>query len=887
VDHKPSLHTVIVEGPLAFAMRRYAAACAGEIGLQILSLPQLAARLVGGFAQPITPEILEPAIQGALAEGGFQELQGVFELPGITRAIARTLHKVWNADIDLDAAARRGMPRLRDLAAIENRVRARLPAGTLLPHDLCAAALKRIDRAPVLLGPVRIENVCWVPLQWRKLVAVLRETIPVEWAAPVIPEKSWFAGTVTSIDLTNDLEKSDIVSCADPHHEVVESLRWVRELLSTKAAEPRDIAIATASPAMWDEHFLGLAANSGLRIHFSHGVPALSVRDGQRCAALADILVRGLSEQRVRRLLALCAGERTELDRLPPDWLRALPRGASLLALRDWERVLGGMEKNGGPSDAAPILLPFFGVLARGPAAAVEAGALFLRGRSRNIWQTALRAAPPHAIELALQNIRLADENDPADSVVWGPAAHLAAWPRRWVRLLGLTSGGWPRCGIEDAILPDHVIPAKQLDPDPVAEADRRSFSVIAGSATGGLVLSRSRRNAQGNRLGQSTVLPAGRRPRVLARVRIPEHAFSESDRLMARPLEAVKLNRIKSASQCWQNWHKSTLTPHDGQFEAKHPGIVRALGRTQSPTSLQLLLRGPLGFVWKYGLGWWAPVEPEQPLTIAPEAFGKLVHELLRRAVDALEPSPGFALAGPEQIEAAVQAAAGIVEEQWPLEQPVPPQLLWRNTVAHAAGITITALTFGKTKESDTQSWTEVPFGDPDLKNSGRALPWDPTLAVAVPGTGIRIEGTIDRLDLRPAKSAVRVTDYKTGACPRNPERMVIRGGAELQRSLYALACRQLLPDYTHITARLLYLSDTPRDIRLADLDAALGQISAFVACACDFLTRGVALPGQGGDAAQSDLRLAMPASPAYQRRKRSAFAQSAKRLAEFWDAP
>jgi hypothetical protein len=97
-----------------------------------------------------------------------------------------------------------------------------------------------------------------------------------------------------------------------------------------------------------------------------------------------------------------------------------------------------------------------------------------------------LRAAPPHAIELTLQNIRLADENDAADSVVWGPATHLAASPRRWVRLLGLTSGGWPRSAIEDAILPDHVIPAQQLDPDPVAEADRRCFSVIAGSATRG-----------------------------------------------------------------------------------------------------------------------------------------------------------------------------------------------------------------------------------------------------------------------------------------------------------------------------------------------------------------------------------------------------------------
>jgi PD-(D/E)XK nuclease superfamily protein len=74
-----------------------------------------------------------------------------------------------------------------------------------------------------------------------------------------------------------------------------------------------------------------------------------------------------------------------------------------------------------------------------------------------------------------------------------------------------------------------------------------------------------------------------------------------------------------------------------------------------QSPTSLQRLLRDPLGFVWKYGLGWGAPQEREQPLTIAADEFGKLVHELLRRAVDALEPEPGYAAASESEIEIAL----------------------------------------------------------------------------------------------------------------------------------------------------------------------------------------------------------------------------------------
>ncbi len=61
VGEQPLLRTVVVEGPLAAAMRRFAAAQSGEIGLQILSFPQLAARLAGGLTQPITSKILEPA----------------------------------------------------------------------------------------------------------------------------------------------------------------------------------------------------------------------------------------------------------------------------------------------------------------------------------------------------------------------------------------------------------------------------------------------------------------------------------------------------------------------------------------------------------------------------------------------------------------------------------------------------------------------------------------------------------------------------------------------------------------------------------------------------------------------------------------------------------
>src|SRR6185437_1256602 len=99
-----------------------------------------------------------------------------------------------------------------------------------------------------------------------------------------------------------------------------------------------DVALATAAPATWDDHVLVLAKAAGLPIHFSHGVPALSTRDGQTCAALADILLRGLSQDRVRRLIYLLPAN--EPEGLPKDWASGLPRRAGLFTLPHWARAL-------------------------------------------------------------------------------------------------------------------------------------------------------------------------------------------------------------------------------------------------------------------------------------------------------------------------------------------------------------------------------------------------------------------------------------------------------------------------------------------------------------------------------------------------------------------
>ena len=78
-------------------------------------------------------------------------------------------------------------------------------------------------------------------------------------------------------------------------------MRWARSLLAS-GIPASEIAIATASPADYDDHFLALRADANIDLHFIHGIRTVATREGQAAAALADIIVRGLSQSRLRRL---------------------------------------------------------------------------------------------------------------------------------------------------------------------------------------------------------------------------------------------------------------------------------------------------------------------------------------------------------------------------------------------------------------------------------------------------------------------------------------------------------------------------------------------------------------------------------------------------------
>lgn len=174
---------VVVDGPLAFRMRRLAAAREAEVGLHISTLPLLAARLAGGFCRPARFQVLEPAIRTALDQGGFTDLGNMCTLPGTTRSIMRTLGKAWDADLCLSELAADSV-QIADLALIEQRVHTALPAGALTPRHLRDAALSQLRHAGETVGPVELDRLTEVAPVWRPLLDALAEVVELRWRAP-------------------------------------------------------------------------------------------------------------------------------------------------------------------------------------------------------------------------------------------------------------------------------------------------------------------------------------------------------------------------------------------------------------------------------------------------------------------------------------------------------------------------------------------------------------------------------------------------------------------------------------------------------------------------------------------------------------------------------
>ena len=879
--------TIIAHGRLTMHELRLAAARKHRHGLQIMTFEQLAARLAGGLSRPVDDEALRIAIKTVLPETVLGELDDIKALPGMVDAAADTLRKAWRAGIDLQARAS-NHPRLQSIATLEEAVLNALPPEMMRPADLVTTGLQRLDHAVAIFGPVDIVGITELSPCWRPLLHAIAAHVRVRWVAGPRPVPQWLDGGAIDIVRKEPRAPETLgVSASTNYHEAIEAVRWARRLISSGIAEPADIAIASVSPADYDDHFLALRGDANLDLHFVHGIKVTACREGQAAAALADILMRGLSQTRVRRLTALLGAYPGPFQALPEGWTRVLPADAPLSSSEAWTRLIDGLRVADWPdeTDHSLALGDIITLLARGIGAAEEAGETLLRGRVLAIWRKALLAGAAASLDLTLEALKQDDGLDACSSICWMPASMLAASPRRFVRLLGLNSSRWPRGISEDRLLSDHIVPTAELDPLPVAAADRRDFGTILTTTESQVVLSRARRDNDGRLLGRSALLLQGQPDETyLRRNGVPDHAFSETDRLMARPREFRAMPQAVAASSCWRNWLRKEITPHDGLVRAEHPVLRAILDRTQSAGSLRQLLRSPLGFVWKYGLRWHAPESNKDPLVLDALAMGELVHMTLHRALQTLEVDGGFSTAAEERIVAAVDGAATEVARFWETERAVPPPVIWWRTLDEARALGSRALAFRDEQLPDALAYSEVPFGGAEPK-SDDAPPWDANATVEIPGAGFRIAGYIDRLDISGDGCRALVRDYKTGRPPTG--RITLDGGKELQRCLYAFAVKAMLGDDVTISASLLYLRDGV-DLQLDDPEATLLEIAGYLCAARANLVSGGGVIGLDAGGAYDDLAFALPANAraAYCERKIAAATQRLGDAACVWEA-
>ena len=856
-------------------------------GLQVMTFEQLAARLAGGLVRPVDDDSLREAVTAVLPETVLGELDGIKALPGMVGAAADTLRKAWRADVDLQARTA-AHPRLQSLASLEVAVVQALPPGMMRPADLVAAGSARLDHAATLFGPIEVVGITELSPVWRPLLHAIASRAPVRWIAGPRPVPDWVDGEAVEI-VRDEAQVADIaaVSAATAYHEAVEAMRWARRLLASGRADPADIAIASATPAEYDDHLLALRADANLELHFVHGVKVTASREGQTAAALADILLRGLSQTRMRRLNTLLRAYSGPFADLPEGWTRLLPPDAPLSSREAWTRLLDRLTAADWPDgrDRGAALAAIVEQLARGLEDAQEAGETLLSGQVREIWRRALAAGGAASLDLTLETLKQDDGLHPCVSVCWMPASALAASPRRFVRLLGLNAARWPRTMAEDRLLSDHIVPTAELDPLPVAAADRRDFATIMATTQSEIVLSRARRDDEGRLLGRSALLLQVRPDETyVPRNRAPEHAFSETDRLLARPDEFRAVPQSAAASDCWSDWLRVEITSHDGVVRPDHPLIHAILNRTQSASSLRMLLRNPLGFVWRYGLGWRAPESGDDPLVLDALAMGDLVHRTLDRALRTLEADGGLAKASAQRVAAAVGDASSEVARDWESSQATPPPVIWQRTLDEVRMLGNRALSFRDADLADARAYGEVPFGGAEPKSDG-PIPWDAEATVAIPGTEFHITGYIDRLDISANGSRALVRDYKTGRVPKDD--IVLDGGRELQRCLYAFAVKAMLEDGIAIAASLFYPRDG-RDLRLDDPDATLDALIGYLQAAHAGLASGGAVMGKDTGSAYDDLAFALPANAGaiYRPRKEVAATMRLGDAAQVWDA-
>jgi hypothetical protein len=178
--------TLVIHSRLSWRQVRGVAAIQRQHGLQALAIEHVAARLAGGFLQPINSDSLKEAIGEAIAMD-LGEFNAIKTLPGFPRAAAATLKKAWAAGLKFTELATTSdafvRSRIEAVTRLEAEVLQRLPPSMRRPADLVDLALQHLRHAKTLFGTIRVHGRTEMSPVWRPFLAALKDVTDVQWVA--------------------------------------------------------------------------------------------------------------------------------------------------------------------------------------------------------------------------------------------------------------------------------------------------------------------------------------------------------------------------------------------------------------------------------------------------------------------------------------------------------------------------------------------------------------------------------------------------------------------------------------------------------------------------------------------------------------------------------
>ncbi|WP_010539780.1 PD-(D/E)XK nuclease family protein [Dietzia alimentaria] len=278
---------------------------------------------------------------------------------------------------------------------------------------------------------------------------------------------------------------------------------------------------------------------------------------------------------------------------------------------------------------------------------------------------------------------------------------------------------------------------------------------------------------------------------------------------------------------------------------------LLTVLDRPISPTRLEDWAQSPYLFFLGTVLRVRVLDDPAADIEMDLRDYGELVHAILERYVSARLESGS----GPDrdqlmnalriECEAATASSPGLVAS------------LWRRREALLAA-ELDAWFEADSADAD-EGWrpaaTELTFGRADPEGSTLEIPYEVTTSRGA--QSLLLAGSIDRLDTR--SGTQRVTDYKTGKPPRDPDRPTAEDptmmGTRFQLPLYAAAAANAR-DMPVSEVRYWYCTERGgfTQVALPVTDVLMEQVRADVGHLVDALQRGW-FPLKGGRGSSRDL--------------------------------